>query len=147
MADRPAARTVLILVGLLVLVAVVTAYWLLPGPEIPPAPKPTEATPPVVAEPDEDGIVPNPAWTGDLDGMVERRQVRVLVVAEPDGFRCVGWLQASWCQYPPLINCSYYLYYCCCGRSAWLRSSMSASRTSGAVARKLVRRLVPVAVL
>ena len=84
MADRPAARTVLLLVGLLVLVAVATAYWLLPGPEIPPAPKPTEATPPVVAEPDEDGIVPNPAWTGDLDGMVERRQVRVLVVAEPD---------------------------------------------------------------
>ena len=66
------------------LVAVATAYWLLPGPEIPPAPKPTEATPPVVAEPDEDSIVPNPAWTGDLDGMVERRQVRVLVVAEPD---------------------------------------------------------------
>ena len=88
MADWPAARTVLLLAGLLV--AVATAYWL-PGPGIPPAPKPTEATPPVVAEPDEDGIVSNPAWTGDPDGMVERRRLgpsssdrATPVVAEPD---------------------------------------------------------------
>ena len=46
-----------------------------------PAPAPAQPDPPAVeAEPEDDGIALNPPWTGDLDGMVKRRLVRLLVV-------------------------------------------------------------------
>ena len=87
MAERLRAWVPMALGGLLG-VAVIGADTLAPArfrqrpradrsPEPQPQPQPPPAPPPDAAD---DGIVENPAWTGDLDGMVERRQVRILVI-------------------------------------------------------------------
>ena len=54
----------------------VTAAWLLLGGLIAPAPAPGQAT----ASQPTTLAIPSQKWIGDLDGMIQRRQVRVLVV-------------------------------------------------------------------
>ena len=65
--------------------------WLMPEPRRepetatgcrPPAPAPAVEAGPAPA-PIEDALVDNPPWTGDLDGMVKRRLVRMLRRAQP----------------------------------------------------------------
>lgn len=77
--------------GLLGVALVASVLWLLPdrdgSPEAPDAAalpavhdqaEPPPEPPPALTA--EERLVENPAWTGDLDGMVERRLVRVLVI-------------------------------------------------------------------
>lgn len=81
MAERRLRAWVPIALGGLLGVAVISsALWMLPdfgGTPGPTVPETAPAPPPAIAD---EGIVDNPAWTGDLDGMVERREVRILVI-------------------------------------------------------------------
>ncbi|MFL5335396.1 MAG: transglycosylase SLT domain-containing protein [Geminicoccaceae bacterium] len=86
MAERLRVWVPALFAGALVLALAGGVIWFVPGrspvPEVaPPAGPALVPTPAVVEEemPDE-GIAANPPWTGDLDGMVERRLVRLLVV-------------------------------------------------------------------
>jgi membrane-bound lytic murein transglycosylase MltF len=87
MAERLRVRVPALLGGALALAIAGGVIWFLPSRSPVPASAPPALpilvpTPPVVEEeeaPDE-GIAANPPWTGDLDGMVERRLIRLLVV-------------------------------------------------------------------
>ena len=87
MAERLRVRVPALLGGALVLAIAGGVIWFLPSRSPVPASAPPAVpilapTPAVVEEeeaPDE-GIAANPPWTGDLDGMVERRLIRLLVV-------------------------------------------------------------------
>ena len=87
MAERLRAWVPIALGGLLGVAVIGVTLWLLPDSgsapepiaalEPQPQPQPQPAPPPDAVD---DVVVANPAWTGDLDGMVERRQVRILVI-------------------------------------------------------------------